>query len=52
MPRIVYLYDYRTGEGLRVATPAEHAESTAAAQMDGGRGVIEVEDHEGPCYAA
>tara|TARA_Y100000593_G_scaffold84093_1_gene159080 strand:- start:57 stop:212 length:156 start_codon:yes stop_codon:yes gene_type:complete len=47
-----YLYDYRTGERLRVATSAELAESTTAAQLDGGRGVIEVEDHDGPVYAA
>ena len=43
------LHDYRTGDFLRAATPAEAAESIAAAQRDGGSGVILVDGR--PCYA-
>ena len=43
------LYDYDTAEPVRAATPAELAESEAAARRDGGAGVIEVDGRS--CYA-
>jgi hypothetical protein len=45
------LHDYLTGEYLRPATADELARSLAAAEKDAGRGVIEVDDHEGGVYA-
>lgn len=42
------LCDYQTGEVIRHATPAERAESLAAAERDGGRGAIEVDGR--TCY--
>ena len=36
------LYEYATGEYIRPATAAEAADSEAAAEIDGGVGVIEV----------
>jgi len=36
------LHDYRTGEPIRPASPAELAASIAAADYDSGAGVIEV----------
>ncbi len=38
------LMDYRTGDTLRVATPAKVVASREAAKLDGGAGVIEVDD--------
>ena len=37
------LMDYSTGEIVRIATAAELAESIAAAEIDGGAGVIDVD---------
>jgi hypothetical protein len=37
------LIDYHTGLSIRVATEAEYLESVAAAEDDGGAGVIEVD---------
>ena len=37
------LVDYRTGETIRRATAREDAASVAAAELDGGRGVIRVD---------
>ena len=37
------LMDYSTGEIVRTATAAELAESIAAAEIDGGAGVIDVD---------
>ena len=37
------LIDYRTGETLRAATDEEVAASSAAAEGDDGRGIIEAE---------
>lgn len=37
------LCDYRTGDSIRAATADEQAESIAAAERDGGRGVIVVD---------
>lgn len=42
------LCDYRTGTTLRRATATECAASLAAAQRDGGRGVIEIDGR--ACY--
>jgi hypothetical protein len=42
------LTNYRTGEDIRPATASELAESEAAAEHDGGAGVIIVDDV--PCY--
>ena len=39
----ITLHDYRTGEPMRLATKQEEAASIAAAQHDGGHGVIEVD---------
>jgi len=44
------LYDYKTGEYIRPATAAEAAESMAAAEFDGGSGVIIVAGRS--CYVA
>lgn len=38
-----FLYDYKTGEHIREATPEEYAASLAAEMDDGGRGVIEID---------
>lgn len=38
-----HLVDYRTGETIRPATEEERKASLAAAEQDGGRGVIEVD---------
>lgn len=52
------LTNYRTGEAIRPATADEREESIAAAQHDGGAGVIEVEIeidgllHLVPCFVA
>ena len=43
-----WLYDYRTGEPIRPATAEEQARSQAAAEEDGGAGVIEVNGRD--CY--
>jgi len=37
------LYDYETGEIIRIATLREVSSSVAAARHDGGRGVIKVD---------
>jgi hypothetical protein len=37
------LYDYKTGEEIREATPEQLAASKEAAKPDGGAGVIQVE---------
>jgi hypothetical protein len=37
------LIDYRTGEIIRTATPAEFLASVEAAKIDGGAGVIDVD---------
>lgn len=37
------LYNYATGEAIRPATAAEMAESIAAAERDGGHGIIVVD---------
>lgn len=37
------LFDYQTGEYLRLATPEETSASLAAADVDGGSGVIIVD---------
>jgi hypothetical protein len=37
------LIDYHTGLSIRVATEAEYLESVAAAEDDGGAGMIEVD---------
>lgn len=42
------LIDYNTNETIRVATDAEHAASLAAAEIDGGAGVIDVDGRR--CY--
>ena len=42
------LYDYKTGQFLRVATLEESAASEAAARADGGSGVISVDGRS--CY--
>ena len=42
------LTDYRTGEDIRTASPAEVEASKAAAETDGGAGVILVDGV--PCY--
>jgi hypothetical protein len=42
------LVDYRTGEVIGKATAAQEAASIAAAQHDGGAGVIEVDGRR--CY--
>lgn len=46
---VVSLHDHATGEEIRDATPAELAESAAAAELDGGIGVILVDGRS--CYA-
>lgn len=38
-----YLCNYQTGERIRPATEEELADSEAAAQYDGGAGVIDVD---------
>lgn len=43
------LYSYSTGEAIRPATAAELAASIAAAEVDGGAGVIDVDGTS--CYA-
>ena len=43
------LTDYRTGEDIRTATSEEVEASKAAAETDGGAGVIEVDGR--ACYA-
>lgn len=42
------LMDYETAERIREATPEELAASIAAAERDGGAGVIMVDDRK--CY--
>lgn len=42
------LYDYQTAEALRNATAEELAASVAAAEHDGGAGVIEADGRS--CY--
>jgi hypothetical protein len=42
------LRDYKTGEAIREATDEEAAESSEAAERDGGAGVILVDDRR--CY--
>lgn len=37
------LFNYATGEKIRYATDDEYAASLAAAEIDGGAGVIEVD---------
>ena len=44
------LYNYQTGALIRTATAAEAAASEAAALIDGGSGVIEVDGVS--CYVA
>lgn len=44
------LYDYKTGEALRLATTDEEAASIAASVNDGGHGVIVIEGQ--LCYVA
>ena len=44
------LFDYNTAEYIREATTAEVAESIAAAETDGGAGVIDVDGRH--CYVA
>lgn len=44
-----WLYDYDTAERIRPATADELAASIAAAERDGGAGVIEVDGRR--CYA-
>jgi hypothetical protein len=39
----INLCDYKTGEVIRLATPDEARASAAAAERDGGAGVIEVD---------
>lgn len=39
----INLCDFETGETLRLATPEEARASAAAAEHDGGAGVIEVD---------
>ena len=46
---VASLHDYKTGEYIRPATPAEIAASIEAAKTDGGAGVIVVEGRS--CYA-
>lgn len=44
------LYDYQTGDAIRAATADELAASIAAAESDGGAGVILVDGRS--CYVA
>lgn len=46
------LHDYRTGEAIRPATPAERLASLRAAEKDGGVGAFlaVVDDREITCY--
>jgi hypothetical protein len=44
----LWLVDYRTGERMRYATLDELEASTAQAERDAGRGVIDVDGN--PCY--
>lgn len=46
--KMATLHDYRTGDSIRDASPAEESASEAAAKRDGGAGVIQVDGR--ACY--